>query len=899
MPNTTVWAQANPTGVTGYSTTAEGNGTYGMYFTVAKAGTVQAIWFYSPVGGGFPNNPTAIALYNSSGTQLAVNNSPSWSVAGGNGWTRATIAATAVSAGTTYVAAYYFGTNPTTQGFIFTGSSPAAWFPSTSADGNITAPQSNAGAANGPFNNGTGLTFPTTNNANNLNWLADVEIQFAATTGTEAPTPPAIPHHLWHKLLEVAQTRADWQAQGVASPATPATATTWRMMDGGPGRPGPSGPGTATANSSGITLGNAFYVTQGGLWFQGYWWWVCPAGGQPTTPQKFCLWSINQTSGSSQVIPGTQVTSGTLSAGWNYIPLPNPVPLSLWGIYTAATGTSGPYPMTSAQFAGGDPYPGGIVNGPAQMFSDTTGNGGTNPVPFGGLGQMPTAANADPTAAAPVFTSAAAPNYWLDFQITNSPPAGYQGSYRLWPNMVDGDWVTTADSAVNYIIGTEIIISQPVAVNAIWYMVPTGMGSSGNQWATSADIWNVRTGKKVATQPNPVWRQLWNNQIDGNSNADRWVYTQMNGVTILPPGDYYVTIYNGNGSPNGWGAKRLGWWQSNTAGGVGPPQTPTVYGTGAPGQNGVTNGPLYAPTTPQASSIADFINPAIQEPGQSVFATGPPNQFPNQYVGTPQNLFQNYWVDIEVTPVSVLPNAPDLPPRIPHPLWTRLLAAAAERKNPGIDAPSVSSGVTGTTAALTFTAPAGSIRVDSGVTGVTAAAILAAPAGSVSADGTIAGAVAAVTLSASAGTAAAGSSVTGTAAGLSLDAPAGSVAAGDVVNGVTAALTLAAPAGAVRADSAVTGTPAALTFAAPAGAPAEGSIAAGVPAVLALAAPAGSLTVNSTVTGVTATMTLAALAGFAHSGTQLAKATSSPAVAPQATVTGAVVHQATSAPTVG
>ena len=184
---TTIWAQASPTSVSGYTTTAEGNATYGVYFTVAKSGTVQAIWFYSPVGGTYANNPTAIALYNSGGTQLALNSSPSWSVAGGNGWTRAAITSTAVSTGTTYVAVYYFGTAPTTQGYIYTGSSPAAWFPATSADGNITAPEESGSDLNGPYNNGSGIAFPGTNAGANLNWLADVEIAFAASFTPDEP----------------------------------------------------------------------------------------------------------------------------------------------------------------------------------------------------------------------------------------------------------------------------------------------------------------------------------------------------------------------------------------------------------------------------------------------------------------------------------------------------------------------------------------------------------------------------------------------------------------------------------------------------------------------------------------------------------------------------------------
>lgn len=37
--------------------------------------------------------------------------------------------------------------------------------------------------------------------------------------------------------------------------------------------------------------GVQFEVTAGGMWFDGYWWWVCPAN-QPVSAQKFALWNV-------------------------------------------------------------------------------------------------------------------------------------------------------------------------------------------------------------------------------------------------------------------------------------------------------------------------------------------------------------------------------------------------------------------------------------------------------------------------------------------------------------------------------------------------------------------------------------------------------------------------------
>ena len=339
-------------------------------------------------------------------------------------------------------------------------------------------------------------------------------------------------------------------------------------MDGAAGRARVRGPAARDRdrNSTPTTVGTMFYVTQGGMWFEGYWWWVCASGSQPVTPQKFALWSWVSSAGvtgTGTVVPGSVVTSGSLSAGWNYIPLATPIPIAINGTYTAATGTSGPYPDTVNQFGSAETYSAGITNGPLSCFSDT---GGSNPAPDTNSSQPLSTAGGDPALYQPAIGTGNHDNFWIDVQVTAQAPANYTGSYRLWPNMTDADFGTTADASVNYVIGTEIIVSQPSVVNAIWYYIPSGQGSSNNQWATSADIWNVRTGVRVATQPHPTWLKPVTGGVDGNSNSGRWVYTQLPSTVTLQPGDYYVTIYNSNGSPNGWGSKTLGYWQNSTAG---------------------------------------------------------------------------------------------------------------------------------------------------------------------------------------------------------------------------------------------------------------------------------------------------------------------------------------------
>jgi hypothetical protein len=360
--------------------------------------------------------------------------------------------------------------------------------------------------------------------------------------------------------------------------------------------------------------GVLFEVTAGGMWFQGYWWWVCPAQ-QSTSAQKFALWNVTG-QGSGMVVPGSVVTSGTLTAGqWNWVPLSAPLPLVIGTCYNTCTGFTGGFPETSDQFGSGDPYGGGIVNGPLSAYSDSS---GSLPSPFGTNQGAFSTAGTDPSLQMPVWGSNS-DNFWVDFQVSDSAPAGYSGSYRLWPTTYDASPETAIDDAVNYVVATEVHLSQACAVNNIWYYSPTGAG----QLATECGIWDISTGKLVATNNSPSW---------SGSAGSGWISCAFTDV-ILPAGKYKVAVYNGTATPEPWSAKQLSYWD-----------------TGA-GRNGITNGPLYAPQLTDAA-LADIYQGSGQEPGQSTFAVGPPNQYPNLYV---DGLAQNYWVDMEVTPAAGTP----------------------------------------------------------------------------------------------------------------------------------------------------------------------------------------------------------------------------------------------------
>ena len=181
MTTETIWSQADPTGVTGYSTTTEGvNNTYGLYFSVSKSTNLVAIWFYSRATA--TSLPTGTRLYDPSDESLvAHNDSPSWSGAAGSGWVKDTsFPSTPITGGKTYVAAYYSSAT-LDQAYLYTGSQPAAWFPTTTDL--LTAPEdidNTIDAAhygsNGPYLNGDDA-YPVSQTSGNLNWLLDVEVE--------------------------------------------------------------------------------------------------------------------------------------------------------------------------------------------------------------------------------------------------------------------------------------------------------------------------------------------------------------------------------------------------------------------------------------------------------------------------------------------------------------------------------------------------------------------------------------------------------------------------------------------------------------------------------------------------------------------------------------------------
>ncbi len=417
----------------------------------------------------------------------------------------------------------------------------------------------------------------------------------------------------------------------------------YRLMDGLSGRPG-SGPANANSYTGNFISAAPFYVTQGGIWFQGYWYWVAggsPAG--PTAPQKFALWQYSSSAAGS-VVSGSVVTSGTLTAGqWNYVPLATPVQMSigsgLGGCYLAETGVNGNFNDTNSQFGTGDPY-NGLSNGPLAAGS------AASPPAHGLKSQLFGLGGSDP--AVTMVTGADSggdgwSNFWLDVQVSDTAPAGYAGSYRLWPDRTEANADTVSDSAFNYVIATEVHLSRQCTLNNAWYWSP----STAAQLATRAGVYSITgadSGTEVAVIASPSW---------SGAAGSGWVKAAFAGGTTLAAGSYKVYVYNSAASPDQWSATDLS----------------SAYWASGEGSAGITSGPLNAPQL-SAASTAYVYNQAAPgstppfttgatEAGQCTFAQtgggGALAQYPYLYA---DGQAQVYWVDLEVTPVVTVPSVP-------------------------------------------------------------------------------------------------------------------------------------------------------------------------------------------------------------------------------------------------
>jgi hypothetical protein len=393
--------------------------------------------------------------------------------------------------------------------------------------------------------------------------------------------------------------------------------TSYRLMDGVAGRPGVGSSGTqppasSTSYTGTITLGTLFKVTQGTMFLEGYWFYRCDTT-QHSTAQTFCLWMAAWDASSGYLVPGSSVTSGTLSVGWNYVPYATPIPLSQGLVYRAATGFTNNFPLTANQFGSGNPYSAGITNGPLFAYGDS---GSSAPSPGAAQRQCGYSAgvSSDPTA---VYSGGGNPggdNYWLDVQVTDVVPAG-TASYRLWPNASYGSALRT-DDANGYTIGTEFYVTVPCKLSKIWWFSPPSAASL----PTRCLLWDsvAQTAISGTDNSSPAWK----NQSGASASAgDGWISCDYSGagVTLTASKRYITSVFH---------AALGDHWFADTA------NFRSGSGSLSAGVNGLTQGPLVAPNNAGATigqsveHVTTFAFPGTSDAGA------------------------NDWTDVEVIPIS-------------------------------------------------------------------------------------------------------------------------------------------------------------------------------------------------------------------------------------------------------
>lgn len=429
--------------------------------------------------------------------------------------------------------------------------------------------------------------------------------------------------------------------------------------------PATNGPATASA----YPLGNPFisgmvFMVTAEAWFQGYWWWVCPAGGQATTPVKCALWQIDASQGvsSHHLVPGTVVTSGTLTAGqWNYIPLATPIPLSLGGsqgatpqsavtgstvggaaVYVAAVGCNGPFPDTNNYWGAGQTAPNGITNGPLSAYSDS---GGGLPYPYP-IDQSPRAqgkfstGGTDPALICPAATSGT-DNFWVDVQVSDFPGAPAGASLRLWPNFPFPATTPVGDNT-KAMSGTAFTLSERAKLMKIWMFCPPG--STG--LPSRCGIWNTDTKTLVAATDSGLSPAWLNSSGAAAAAGDGWIYVDYSaGNIFLPAGNYATSFYDAAGVIFYRDSFNYFFTGADPVGGA---------AVGGPGWNGVSwgGGILTAPAVAGGPQLV-YDDSSGTHPGQGSYQPGPSGWvYPGEFEAS-ADWGETRWADVEIIPAPV------------------------------------------------------------------------------------------------------------------------------------------------------------------------------------------------------------------------------------------------------
>lgn len=424
--------------------------------------------------------------------------------------------------------------------------------------------------------------------------------------------------------------------------------------------PSTNGPSAATSFSGSIVLSVSFCVTAE-AYFAGYWIWCCNTG-QSTAAVKCCLWQTSNITGGatpSAVVPGSVVTSGTLTAGqWNYIPLATPIALSLGGgtgpsapvnitgtgtaVYQACIGMVNNFPDTNNWWTTGDPGVNGYINGPLICYSDPTGNLGYPPG-SSGIGTQQglfVTGSSDPTTVRPGSTSGTHDNLWVDVQIADYSSSGLAANapLRLWPGFPKPNAAPNGDNTLS-MSATAFSLSKACKLNKILMF----NSATATGFPSRVGIWNTDTQTIVSGTDNssPSWLDYTGG--GAASHGDGWIYVDYSGAGVtLPAGHYAVSFYNGSGlllyndDHN--------YFFSGTNATIGA----TVAGAG---YNGISwaNGILTAPNVANGPTLT-YDNASGNHPGQSPYLANTYG-YPGSFEAT-ADWGETRWADIEVIPLA-------------------------------------------------------------------------------------------------------------------------------------------------------------------------------------------------------------------------------------------------------
>ena len=198
--------------------------------------------------------------------------------------------------------------------------------------------------------------------------------------------------------------------------SAPRATTSWSAF--GPYGNGDSGVLGADFSSYGdIQLGLCFKLTEPGYQLDGYYYWCTAAETSTITLYGMCLFEDDNTTGT--LVAGSKyLWSGSLAAGWNYLPLAAPIPLTMGQSYKVVSAGTGGFFYRNYAFGSGDTLVNGIINGPLFVFSDSSGG---NPNPTGAdQGTYGTYTETDPSANYP-YAAYASGQPFIDVLITAVP----------------------------------------------------------------------------------------------------------------------------------------------------------------------------------------------------------------------------------------------------------------------------------------------------------------------------------------------------------------------------------------------------------------------------------------------------------------------------------------------